>query len=141
MGGKLVPNAGFLPTAVVPLGSGSEALEGDDDASNGDGEASGTTEGEHCGTDMGVKGSDGPTAIGAAALDIQGLSLGDNRGDAAGGRGSQLPGAAPESMDELLELTLLQASACLTQTAGRMAWVFVMFRPLGGYPFTRPSWH
>ena len=106
LGGKMVPNAGFLPTAVVPLGSGSEALEGEDDGEDGQ-EDGGRTEGaaEVSGVAAGGKGGDtleGGEASSSASVasDVRGLSLGG--GD---GRNDRSP---LEDMDELLEMTLLQ---------------------------------
>lgn len=94
LGNKRVPNAGFLVNAVVPVGAGAEALDGDDDDDDDGGGQGGEEEEE--GEGEGGR-EEGQGASQDAVKGIRDLSV------------SQTQGTDPLDMDSLLELTLLQA--------------------------------
>lgn len=109
----MLPNNGFLANAVVPVGSGLEVLSGDE-SDDGDEQAGGEQE------QAAAEGSSDQTGAAVAGAALQGLSLASGAAEAVAGSPvpEQAPAAPstssrpiPEDMNELLEMTLLQALA------------------------------
>ena len=101
LGNKAVPNEGFLATAVVPLGTGSEALCDN----NGDGDSDDDGDSD---VDNVLNETDDPSGPVSAAGDpdssppsLGGLSIREASGPSL---------TSHEDTDKLLEMTLLQVS-------------------------------
>ncbi|GAX73699.1 hypothetical protein CEUSTIGMA_g1151.t1 [Chlamydomonas eustigma] len=146
LGGRLVPNNGFLPTAVVPIGSSLEAVlraDGDEGHSLGDEEEEGIREG---GEETAVV----PATEAAGLMPaLQSLELGSFTSAAATGTAlGACETAAPGDMEALLELTLLQALSRAVKDsdlplAGSVLWAQHMLacRPAGSVLDIKKSKH
>jgi len=128
VGGKLVPNDGYLANAVVPLGAGAAALDGNamgaGDGSDGE-EGAESAWGEDAPEGEAASGAaaasaSAAAAAAAAASELGAMSLGPGaQGDGGGeGTGGEVaggpaapagPGPASEDMEAQLEVALLQA--------------------------------
>eukprot|EP00955_Chlamydomonas_euryale_P113019 366185-Chlamydomonas_euryale.AAC.6 len=126
LGGKAVPNEGYLPGAVVPLGSSEDALGGEewDDGKDGGAEAGEAGSPAAEGDDAGVPaaGGDGDRAAAAAAVAADALAAASLQASDGGGTAATAATAeatvapptvacvapGPEEMDALLETSLLQ---------------------------------
>jgi hypothetical protein len=130
LGGRLVPNDGFLPTAVVPLGSSLEAVLGDDTHGQ-------DNDDEEEGGNVGVEGA---TMTAGLVPTLQSMVLDTSPAASIASlcTASEAVPAVPADMDALLELTLLQALSRAVKDsdlplAGSVLWVQHMLacRPAG----------